>query len=116
MILAAEVNNWARFYICKTDNIETIPAISCKYKNSNELGTKKPIITIAMRWVNKASLVSKKALRIMGNKQKGMRYKSFVEIANVNEAIRTIKSIIDNKNVTLLLSAKIFALNCCKKR
>ena len=69
-----------------------------------------------MRCVNKANLVSKKALRIIGNRQKGMRYKSLVEIANVKEAIRTIKSIMDNKNVTLLLSAKIFALNCCKKR
>ena len=51
----------------------------------------------------------------MGNKQNGMRYKSLVEIATVKDPISTIKSIIDNKNVTFVLSAKTSALNCCKK-
>jgi hypothetical protein len=67
------MNKCALLYILSTVRIEIIPAISCKNTNSNPLGMIKPIIRIVIRCTNKATLLSKNALRIMGEIQKGIK-------------------------------------------
>ena len=71
---------------------------------------------IAIRWVNKAKRVSKKAFIIIGNRQNGIKKISLLPIIKEKELIKTIRIIREIINVIFLLSLKTSILNCFRNK